>query len=120
MPRFCSALASRLAPGLLLALALGSSTPAQTLLPAPREAHFGAPVDLPAKVVVPAPGNAPEDEFAAQDLEDALGQLPPADAHGPALSRAAAAHRYGARPKHCSRATISASIRPWNRRDMFW
>ncbi len=82
MPRFCSALASRLAPGLLLALALGSSTPAQTLLPAPREAHFGVPVDLPARVLVSAPGKAPEDGFAAQDLEDALGQLPAADAHG--------------------------------------
>jgi hexosaminidase len=82
MPRFCSALASRLAPGLLLALALGSSTPAQTLLPAPREAHFGAPVDLPARVLVSAPGKSPEDGFAAQDLEDVLGQLPPADAQG--------------------------------------
>lgn len=84
MSRFCSAAASRLAPGLLLALALGSSAPAiaQNLLPAPREAHFGAQVDLPARILVSAPGKAGDDAFAAQDLEDALQQLPPATSAG--------------------------------------
>ncbi len=47
------------------------------LLPAPREAHFGATADLPARIVVLVPGRAPDDEFAARDLEEALKQLPP-------------------------------------------
>jgi len=47
------------------------------LLPVPRQSHFGALVDLPAKILVEVPGRAPEDEFAAQDFEDALGHLPP-------------------------------------------
>jgi hexosaminidase len=47
------------------------------LLPAPREANFDGQTDLPEKVVVDVPGHAPEDEFAAQDLEDALKQLGP-------------------------------------------
>ena len=42
------------------------------LLPAPREAHFGATVDLPARIVVSAPGRNAEDDFAARDLEDAM------------------------------------------------
>ena len=74
-----------------LALCLGVATPhaaqaqnqpqAQTqvqlhLLPAPREANFDGQTNLPARVVVEVPGRAPEDQFAGQDLEDALKQLP--------------------------------------------
>ncbi len=65
----------------LVSLPLAAQNPIN-LLPAPREAHFGAPIDLPAKILVSVPGRAPEDEFAAQDLEDALGPLPPATANG--------------------------------------
>jgi hexosaminidase len=52
-----------------------SPAPAVHLLPAPRETHFGPPADLPAKVVVTAPGRDPEDEFAARDLEEAIAAL---------------------------------------------
>ncbi len=64
-----------------LGLALGSIACAQSpasgihLLPAPREAHFGPPVDLPSRVVVTAPARDPEDEFAAKDLEEAIAAL---------------------------------------------
>jgi hexosaminidase len=54
------------------------------LLPAPREAHFGPSVDLPAHIVILVPGRYPEDEFAASDLEEAVKQLTP-----PAASQAA-------------------------------
>ncbi len=60
--------------------AAAQAAPAQVqvhLLPAPREALLGAAADLPARIVVLVPGRAPEDEFAAHDLEDALKQLPP-------------------------------------------
>ena len=60
--------------------AAGQSAAAQVqvhLLPAPREAHFGATAELPARIEVIVPGRAPEDEFAARDLENALKQLPP-------------------------------------------
>ncbi len=57
------------------------------LLPAPREAHFSGTVDLPAKILVVAPGREPEDEFAASDLDGAIKQMPPA----PDASRADAA-----------------------------
>ena len=66
---------------LLLLPALASAAlaqPAIHLLPAPRETHFAAPIDLPSKIVVSVPGRAPEDEFAARDLEQELAQLPPA------------------------------------------
>ncbi len=84
MSRLCRSAASRLTPAFLLLFALASSAPAvaQTLLPAPRESHFGATVDLPARILVSAPGKTPEDEFAAKDLEDALGQLAPARSAG--------------------------------------
>ena len=63
------------------AAAQASSAQVQVhLLPAPREAHFGAPAGLPARMIVLVPGRAPEDEFAAHDLEDALKQLPPGGA----------------------------------------
>jgi hexosaminidase len=63
----------------------GQSAPGQVqvhLLPAPREAQFGEPADLPARIEVIVPGHAPEDEFAAHDLEDALKQLPPGGSRG--------------------------------------
>ena len=44
------------------------------LLPAPREAHLGAPAPLPARIVVLVPGHDESDEFAARDLEDAVRQ----------------------------------------------
>src|SRR6185437_6238198 len=68
--------------------ALGLTAQAQSpapeihLLPAPREAHFVGAVDLPSKVVVTAPGREAEDEFAAKDLEEAIGALPRASDPG--------------------------------------
>ncbi len=59
------------------------------LLPAPREARFGAPAELPAAIVVSVPGRDAEDEFAARDLEEAIKQSMTA-AH-PDESRAGAA-----------------------------
>lgn len=47
------------------------------LLPAPREPHLGPAVDLPGKVVVIVPEHNAEDEFAAQDLQDALKRIAP-------------------------------------------
>ena len=44
------------------------------LLPAPREAHLGQPVNLPAGILVSVPGRNAEDEFAARDLEDFVGK----------------------------------------------
>jgi hypothetical protein len=46
------------------------------LLPAPREAHFGAMTPLPQTVLVTVPGHNEDDEFAARDLEEALKQGP--------------------------------------------
>lgn len=43
------------------------------LLPAPREAHFGAEVPLPAQIAVSVPGHQADDAFAARDLEEFLG-----------------------------------------------
>ena len=56
----------------MLASTLAAAQAQVHLLPAPREAHFGATVDLPARIVVSVPGRDAEDEFAAQDLEDAI------------------------------------------------
>ena len=42
------------------------------LLPAPREANFGATVDLPSRIIVSVPVHNEQDEFAARDVEDAL------------------------------------------------
>ena len=44
------------------------------LLPAPREAHFGALTVLPAKIAVTVPTRDTADQFAATDLEDAIAQ----------------------------------------------
>jgi hypothetical protein len=56
------------------------------LLPAPREANFGATADLPARILVAVPGHDAEDEFAARDLEDAIKRLAPGgdDSHAAA------------------------------------
>jgi hexosaminidase len=61
------------------AAGLGVAQAPVRLLPAPREAHFGQAVDLPAKVVITVPGRDEEDEFAARDLEEALKRIAPAD-----------------------------------------
>jgi hexosaminidase len=74
---------SSLSIGMVLAaLAMGvagraaAQAPA-SLLPAPREAHFGAVTELPARIEAIVPGRAPEDEFAAHGLEDAVKELGP-------------------------------------------
>jgi hexosaminidase len=76
-----SSLRARTAQWLLASgLALSSIAAAQAgihLIPAPREAHFGASIDLPARIIVLAPVNSVEDEFAAKDLEEAAAALPP-------------------------------------------
>ena len=60
------------------------------LLPAPREAHFGATTPL-GTVQVTVPGQNEDDQFAARDLEAALKQ--PASAKGEATARPAAIYR---------------------------
>jgi hexosaminidase len=52
------------------------------LQPAPREAHWGTPVDLPAHILITVPGRNAEDEFAANDLAEAVKQLAPAAERG--------------------------------------
>ncbi len=47
------------------------------LLPAPREAHFGAQTPLPERIAIEAPGHNADDTFAARDLEDAVKQIAP-------------------------------------------
>jgi hypothetical protein len=81
--------------GTLFLLFAGSTlATAQTqihLLPAPREAHFGAMTTLPAKIAIAVPGHDAADEFAASDLEAAVKQnAVPEDAHP---ARAAVAYR---------------------------
>ncbi len=63
------------------------------LLPAPREASFGAAVDLPSRIVVSVPVRNEQDEFAAHDLEDAIKFLKPAEAAAGRAATAAAAYR---------------------------
>ena len=58
------------------------------LLPAPREVHLGATIELPARMIVSVPERNPEDEFAAQDLQAAIKLLAP-----PGAPTAAAAQR---------------------------
>jgi hexosaminidase len=72
------------AVALLLALPALGCFPARSsaqsdvhLLPAPREAHWGEPALLPAKIVVTVPVRNAEDEFAAKDLEQAIAALEP-------------------------------------------
>jgi hypothetical protein len=62
---------------LVFPIAFAAQATAQTqvhLLPAPREAHFGAATPLPAKIAVSVPGHDSSDEFAASDLEEAVKQ----------------------------------------------
>jgi hexosaminidase len=97
--RFPACLVSLLAVSAVL-FPLASPAPAQNpdqlqaqvtihLLPAPREANFGAPADLPAKIVVAVPGKDEQDEFAGRDLEDALKQAEPPAEQGANRSQAA-------------------------------
>ena len=60
--------------GVLAAGLCGTIAAQPKLLPAPREAHWGETTPLPERVVVAVPGRSEEDEFAAQDLRDFLGQ----------------------------------------------
>ncbi len=79
---------------LALLIAFSAQSAAQTqvhLLPAPREAHFGAVTTLPAKIAVSVPGHDAADEFAASDLEAAVKQSS-ANLDAPA-SRAAVPYR---------------------------
>ncbi len=50
-----------------------------SLLPAPRELHLGQKTALPAKILVLVPGHDAADEFAADDLREAIKQLSPAE-----------------------------------------
>jgi hypothetical protein len=60
---------------LILLCAFSTAAVSQVrLLPAPREAHLAGEIALPALTVVCVPGNDAGDEFAAHDLEDALGE----------------------------------------------
>ncbi len=89
MPRISlrRAFACFLFPASFSLLAVFSAAQAQVkLLPAPREAHLEQPVELPARILVSVPVRNVEDEFAAQDLEDAVKRLAPS----PEESRAAA------------------------------
>lgn len=52
--------------------AIGIAQVQVKLLPAPREAHLDRPVELPARILVSVPVHNLEDEFAAQDLEEAI------------------------------------------------
>jgi hypothetical protein len=49
------------------------------LVPAPRQAHYGAAVDLPERILVSVPVHNEADEFAARDLEDAIAQMAKTD-----------------------------------------
>ncbi|HVU45357.1 MAG TPA: beta-N-acetylhexosaminidase [Terracidiphilus sp.] len=76
---------------LLLAMPAALAQTQVHLLPAPREATFGATVDLPSRVIVSVPGHNEQDEFAARDLQEALKLVKPADEGG---GRAAVAAAY--------------------------
>jgi hexosaminidase len=85
--RLASVLVSLLSfsAGLLSTPAIGAAQDTVHLLPAPREAHLGATVDLPARIVVSVPGKSTEDAFAASDLEDAIKRMSPAGAGNAAV-----------------------------------
>ena len=64
-----------------LFLVLSVASAEVRLLPAPREARFGATAQLPDRIAVIVPGHDPADEFAARDLEEAAKRIdPPANA----------------------------------------
>ena len=63
----------------MIATPAGMAQSQVSLLPAPREANFGAPVDLPTRVIVSVPARNEQDEFAARDLEEAIKLLKPSD-----------------------------------------
>lgn len=73
----CVAVVSSL---IAMAACAGAQAAQPSLLPMPREVHWGAPIDLPARIVVSVPGRNTEDEFAARDLEDAVAQMHAASA----------------------------------------
>jgi hypothetical protein len=62
----------------VLSHAQAAPAPVQ-LQPAPREAHWDTPVDLPARVIVVNPGRNAQDDFAARDLEESIKQIAPAE-----------------------------------------
>ena len=63
------------------------------LLPAPREANFGATVDLPSRIIVSVPVHNEQDEFAARDLEDAVKLVKASGAEVPRGGAAGTAYR---------------------------
>jgi hypothetical protein len=91
------AVPAALAP--VLSHAQGEQAPVH-LLPAPREAHLGTSVDLPARVLILNPGGNADDAFAARDLEEAFSQTAPGQAavapKTPAGSRRVPSARVGA------------------------
>jgi hypothetical protein len=60
---------------LFFAFTIAATAQAQIrLLPAPREAHFGAMTPLPTIIEVSVPGRDAEDQFAARDLQETVKQ----------------------------------------------
>lgn len=85
--RFCASL-FRCTLAMLVAavFALSTSGVAQVhLLPAPREVHLGQKAKLPARIQVLVPGRDAADEFAAGELEEAIKQMPAAEATRPGV-----------------------------------
>ncbi|MGB6742679.1 MAG: glycoside hydrolase family 20 zincin-like fold domain-containing protein [Terracidiphilus sp.] len=96
--RFLASLASMIVvcavAALVSLLAPAAAAQAQVhLLPAPREANFGATADLPPRIVISVPVQNEQDEFAARDLEDAVKLIKPPDAADGRAAAAAAAYR---------------------------
>jgi hypothetical protein len=70
-----------LALTIALVLVFGVNGSAQiSLLPAPREVHLGEKVPLPAKIQVLVPGHDEADEFAADELRNAIRLIEPSEA----------------------------------------
>jgi hypothetical protein len=73
----------------VLAIVFSVKASAQvSLLPAPREVHLGEKAPLPAKIQVLVPGHDEADEFAADELRNAIRLIEPTEA-----GRAAAIYR---------------------------
>lgn len=83
--RICpSLIRCRLVVMVALACMLSTCGSAQVhLLPAAREVHLGKKIKLPAKIQVMVPEHDSADEFAAGDLEEAIRQIPSAEAGRP-------------------------------------